>query len=446
MSAVEMGRALFGITLGFHAIFATLGVGIPLLISLAELIGIVRQDSDYILLARRWTKGFVVLVAVGVVTGTIVGFNLSLLWPQFMKEFAPVIALPFLMEVFAFFMEAVFMALYVYAWDKFSKPIYHWLCSLPVIVGAGASGMLITTANAFMNTPVGFRMMNGHVTDVHPIAAMFSPATPTETLHVLMSAYLTAAFVIAAIPAWQLLRGKRYPYYKKGLQVAMWVALVSGVLTPIIGDAAGKFLAKYQPEKLAAGEALFHTQTGAPLVIGGIIQANAERVVGGISIPHMLSFLATSHFNSTVLGLDAFPKNTWPPLVIHYFFDAMVGIGSLLMVVALVFFAAQFRRFRFLTRGRTVRLLYAAIFICGPLSVLAMECGWMYDEIGRQPWIVEGIMLVKTAFTRSLYIAPVFITFVSLYVVLGFTTVWILRSYFRRHPLESDVHWSGVQE
>jgi cytochrome d ubiquinol oxidase subunit I len=435
-----MGRALFGMTLGFHGIFAMLGVGIPLLISLAELVGIVRRDADYTLLARRWTKGFVVLVAVGVVTGTIVGFNLSLLWPQFMKQFAPAIALPFLVEVFAFFIEAIFMAVYVYAWDKFKNPVHHWLCSLPIVAGAAASGILITTANAFMNTPIGFSMKDGQVTNVHPLQAMWSPAAPTEVLHVWISAYLTAAFVLAAIPAWQLLRGKTHVYFKKGLRLTMWVGLITGILTPLIGDAAGKFLANHQPEKLAAGEALFHTEANAPLVIGGIVHTQAQTVTGAIKLPHMLSFLAHSNFTSPVTGLDAFPQWTWPPLIVHYFFDGMVGLGMYLLVVAGLFLLLSLKKSNHVfTRFR--KPMWALIVVGAPAALLAMELGWMFDEMGRQPWIVNGLMLVNDAFTKSLYIAPVFYGFLALYVVIGTITGYVLLHYFRRHPLETDPIW-----
>jgi cytochrome bd ubiquinol oxidase subunit I len=440
VTSVQMGRALFGMTLGFHGIFAMLGVGIPLLISLAELMGILRRDADYTLLARRWTKGFVVLVAVGVVTGTIVGFNLSLLWPQFMKQFAPAIGLPFLVEVFAFFIEAIFMAVYVYAWDRFKNPWHHWLCSLPIVAGAAASGMLITTANAFMNTPIGFIMKNGQVTDVHPLQAMWSPAAPTEVLHVVVSAYLTAAFVIAAIPAWQLWRGKSNSYLRKGLRLTMWVGLVTGVLTPLIGDAAGKFLAGHQTEKLAAGEALFHTESNASLLIGGIVHPASQTVTGAIHIPHLLSFLAHSNFTAPVTGLDAFPRWTWPPLIVHYFFDGMVGLGMYLLVVACVYFILRLKRFTPLSR-RLQKPVWLLVVAGAPAALLAMELGWMFDEMGRQPWIVTGIMLVNDAFTKSLYIAPVFYGFMALYTLIGGMTVYVLLSYFRRHPLERDELW-----
>lgn len=442
MTTLMIGRALFGITMAFHIIFATLGVGVPVLISLAELIGILRKDSDYILMAKRWTKGFVVLVAVGVVTGTIVGFNLSLLWPQFMKEFAPAIALPFLIEVFAFFIEAVFMALYVYAWDKFRSPIHHWLCTIPIVIGGGASGMLITTANAFMNTPTGFTMTNGHVTNVHPLQAMWNPATPTEILHVLISAYLTSAFVIGAIPAWNLLRGKTYVYFQKGLKLSMWVACISGILTPLIGDAAGKFLANYQPEKLAAGEALFKTTTNAPLVVGGIVNEAQQSVRFGIKIPHMLSFLAHSNFHSTVIGLDAFPKDTWPPLVVHYFFDGMVGLGMYLLAITIAYLVLRLRRFAPVLQKVRKPLMFL-IFLGGPAAVLAMELGWMYDEVGRQPWIVVGYMRVAAAVTQSLYLKPILILFVSIYILIGATVAWILPHYFKRHPIENELAKTG---
>jgi len=439
LTDLVMGRALFGITMAFHILFATLGVGIPLFISIAEGIGIAKHDPEWILIARRWTKAFVVLAAVGVVTGTIVGFNLTLLWPRFMQVAGRAIALPFFIEVFAFFLEAVFLGIYVYGWDRFQKPINHWLCSLPIVIGAALSGMLITTANSFMNAPRGFLWAHGQMTQINPITAMLNPATPTEVLHVLISAYLTAAFSLAAVPAYKLLRSTEHVgYYRKALSLTVGIGLVAAILTPILGDLSGKYLAEYQPEKLAAGEALFHTTANAPLVIGGIINAAAQTVTYGIHVPYMLSFLAYDDIHHKVLGLDAFARSTWPPLLVHYFFDGMVGIGTYLLGVAVLYLLALWRRLRNIAWLQN-KLLYLLLLSSAPLSMLAIELGWLYDEIGRQPWIVVGYMKVSQAFTTAGNITPLFFIFITLYILLGAATIYVLRSYFRRHPVSVEL-------
>ncbi|HET7616370.1 MAG TPA: cytochrome ubiquinol oxidase subunit I, partial [Bacillales bacterium] len=292
MDSVMYSRLLTSMTLGFHIIFATIGVGVPLMISLAEWIGIRRKDRHYILLARRWTRGFVVTVAVGVVTGTCIGLQLSLLWPSFMRVAGNVISLPLFMETFAFFFEAIFLGMYLYTWDRFKKPIYHWLLSIPVVLGSSASAFFITTVNAFMNQPRGVKIENGVITGIDPIEAMFNPATPTEVGHVLTSAYLTAACILAALTAVLILKKGGQPYYQKALKLTMGAAFVMSVATIVIGDLSGKYLAEYQPEKLAAAEWHFDTQRGADLKIGGILTEDHE-VKLAITIPKGLSFLAT---------------------------------------------------------------------------------------------------------------------------------------------------------
>lgn len=429
-----LSRILTGLTLGFHIIYATIGVGVPLMIALAEWMGIRRKDNHYILLARRWARGFVITVAVGVVTGTAIGFMLSLLWPSFMQIAGQAIALPLFMETFAFFFEAIFLGIYLYTWDRFKKQTTHFLLVIPVVLGSSASAFFITTVNAFMNTPQGFTLQGNRITDINPLKAMFNPATPTEVSHVLTSSYMTSAYILAAIAAFSLLRKRDHVYYKKALKLTMVAALVFSVATAVVGDLSGKFLAKYQPEKLAAAEWHFETKAYAPLVLGGYLDKNNE-IKFGLKIPFALSILAHDKPSGVVKGLNDYPVDERPPLFVHYLFDGMVSIGVFLILISLLY------NFAFIWRKWSPynRLLLRCILWGGPLAMLAIEFGWIYAEIGRQPWILRGYMKTSQGATTSDHVGLILILFASLYVLLGFTSIKVLSKLFRNHPAEEEL-------
>lgn len=435
MSHVMMARALFGITLGYHIGYATISVGAPMLIVLAEILGARTGQPEYRLFAKRVTMVLVLLVGVGLVTGTTVAVMLSVLWPGFMKVVGQVINLPFQIEVFAFMLESLFLAIYVYGGDRLSVRT-RILSAGFVSLGSGLSALLITDVNAFMNTPVGFHFVNGKVTDVHPWQAMLNPAMPTELAHVLVSAYMTVGLLFASVAARGLLRRGATPfergYHKQVLRLTMAFGTVMAVLTAVVGDASGKFLAHFQPEKLAAAEGLFQSTNHAPLVVGGIVNGTTQQVQGEIPLPGLLSFLATGSFTGHVTGLDAFPKWTWPPLFVHSLFDVMVGIGSLGIVVGLAYGLFLWR-----TKS-TPRWLLWTIVATGALSMVGIEDGWTFAEIARQPWIINGYVLVANAVTSSPDIGWMFAGFLTLYSVLLIGTIWALRVYFRTHPLPSD--------
>lgn len=437
---VILSRLLTFVTLGFHIILATIGVGIPIFISIAEFVGIKRKDSHYILLARRWARGYTILVAVGVVTGTIIAFQLSLLWPSFMEAAGLVIGLPMFMETFAFFFEAIFLGLYLYTWNHFSKPIYHWLLSIPIVIGSSMSAFFITSVNAFMNTPQGFDVENGIMTNVQPFVAMFNPAMPSKVSHVLTTAYLTGAFVLASIAAFHLLRGKQHIYYKKALHLAMIACFVFSIATVANGDISGKFLAKYQPEKLAAAEWHFETEERAKLLLGGILDEDEQEIKFGLHIPYALSILAFNRPTAEVIGLNDFPKELWPPLFIHYFFNLMVMIGMFLAAVSftyLVFY--YFQRFNSLNRW-----LLRAILISGPLAILSIEFGWIMTEVGRQPWILRGFLYVSDTATTSEHVFPMLILFSALYIALAILLPTILIRLFSNKKVEAEIENNNV--
>jgi cytochrome d ubiquinol oxidase subunit I len=439
MSNLGLTRALFGTSLAFHIVFATLGVGFPLLIALAEVLAVRRRDAVYRVMARRWAAAFSVFLGVSVMTGTIVALQIQLLWPAFARLAGQIIALPFAIEVFAFFIEAVFTAIYVYAGDRIG-PRARVLSASLVALGAAASALLITDVNAFMNTPTGYRLQAGRLVDVDPWRAMRNPAMPTELSHVLVSAYLAAALVLAAFAAWGWLRGgsaAELAYRRRQLGLTMGVAAATSLLTAFTGDLSGKFLAAVQPIKLAAAEGLFHTATHAPLTIGGVPDAAAGTVRGGIRVPGLLSWLATGSTAGRVRGLNDFPRDLWPPLAAHALFDLMVAIGVLAVVASALWVAWERRSRR--DGSPPPRWLLLLLVAMGPLAMVGIEAGWVFAELGRQPWTVTGVLTTAQAATTSPYAGRLFAPFVALYAVLAAGAVRAIATHRREHPLGADL-------
>ena len=433
MDSVFYSRVLTELTLSFHIIYATIGVGVPLMIMLAQWVGIKKNDEHYILLARRWARGFVITVAVGVVTGTAIGLQLSLLWPNFMELAGNVIALPLFMETFAFFFEAIFLGIYLYTWDRFENQKKHFLILVPVALGASFSAVFITIVNAFMNAPQGFNLVNGELINVNPLVAMFNPAMPTKVAHVVGTAYMTSAFLLAAIAAFRLLRGSDHIYHKKALYLTLKVGLIFSISAALVGDLSGKYLAEYQPEKLAAAEWHFETEENAPLMLYGVLDDGEVKYA--IKIPFALSILAHGSPTAEVIGLDQFPEEDTPPLYIHYLFDTMVTIGMLLIMLSAIYWVGMWRRWSFVES----RLFRWLIVLGGPLVFIALEAGWWLAEVGRQPWILRNIMRTSEGATTSGQVPTMLVLFALLYLVLGIGSVVVLRRMFIRNPVEREI-------
>lgn len=431
--AVFYSRVLTETTLSFHIIYATIGVGVPLMIMIAQWVGIRKNDEHYILLARRWARGFIITVAVGVVTGTAIGLQLSLLWPNFMEFAGNVIALPLFMETFAFFFEAIFLGIYLYTWDRFENQKKHLLLLVPVAIGASFSAVFITMVNAFMNAPQGFDIVNGELVNINPIIAMFNPAMPTKVAHVVITAYMTAAFVLAAIAAFRLLKGSDHTYHKKALHLTMKLGLVFAIATAIIGDFSGKYLAEYQPEKLAAAEWHFETQENAPLVLLGVLSDGEVKYA--IEVPFGLSLLAYSNPSAEVIGLDQFPEDEIPPLYIHYLFNIMVFIGMWMVLLAAWYWIGMRRGWS----SVTTKWFRWLIVLGAPLSFIAIESGWWLAEVGRQPWILRKIMRVEDAATTSGHVDLMLMLFALLYLILGIGSIVVLRKMFHKNPVEREL-------
>jgi len=414
-----------GDSLGFHLLFIIFGVALPLLISGTELYGIVSHRPKVRALARTWSKALVVLFIVGAVSGTIISLQFNLVWPEFLKFINKPIGLAFALEGTAFWLETVFLSVYMLSWDRF-KPLYHWLCGIPMVIGSVASAVFITTVNAFMNQPRGFVLgADGQPTNIHTFQAMFNPATFTEVTHSILGYVCACALIIMAVYAWLYMKkrhAKDRAWMSKVIVALALIALVFGTATAFMGDRSAKYLARYEPYKLAAAEGLLQTQTHAPLVVGGVV-VNGE-LKYAVKIPSLLSFLATNHFGAEVKGLNEYPLHERPSLTVHYFFDGMVLSGILIILFPGLFLLLVFLKKRSWAFSRP---MLAALVACAAFGVLATEFGWMLTELGRQPWIVHGYLTVADAMTTNPRVIQIGLLFPCFYIVLLGLSVYILR-------------------
>jgi cytochrome d ubiquinol oxidase subunit I len=408
-----------GTSLAFHFVFAALGVGLPLLMVVVEGLWLRTGDRRYYRLARIWSRAMLVLFAIGAVSGTTLAFELGLLWPVFMRNSGAVIGIPFSIEGFAFFIEAIFIGIYLYGWDRLS-PVAHWLCSFPIAIAGALSAASVVSVNAWMNTPAGFRLSQGVIVGVDPWAAIFNPATTSEVLHTTLAAYVFVSFAIAAVYGLALLRNPKGADAALAVRVAMLVALVAIPLQLVAGDFSARFDAQTEPLKLASEEGQFQTQRGAPLRIGGLPDPSAHTTRFALEIPRLLSFLAYGDLAAEVRGVDAFPASDLPPVpAVHLAFDAMVGSGFTLLGIAL-WWALATR----LGRHEPSVPLSRALVASGVLALIAMEAGWLVTEEGRQPWIVTGLWRTSDAVTTAPALDLTFYVFSLLYVLLAATLVW----------------------
>lgn len=405
-------RTQMALTLGFHIVLAAIGIGMPALTLLAEWRGTRTRDPVYRELARRWAKATGVLFAVGAVSGTALSFEMGTLWPRFMARFGAVFGVAFAMEGIAFFIEAIFIGVYLYGWDRLS-PRAHLLSGLPIVVGGVASAFFVVTVNSWMNQPRGFRIdAQGRVTDVRPLAAMFNPATPTEGVHLILASLMVCGFTVASVYAVAMLRGKRDAYHRRAFAIPFTLAAVVAPIQVLVGDWATRFVAARQPVKFAAMEGIERTRDGVPLRFGPV------------EIPDMLSLMLRFDPKARLRGLDSWPRDLEPPAHIpHYAFDLMAGIGTLLVLLGGWALLAWWRR-RALPRSRW---FLRAAALSGVGAVIAMEAGWTTTEVGRQPWIVYGVMRTDqganpgSGLTIGLYVVVV------VYAVLAAVTITVLR-------------------
>ncbi len=415
MDNLLAARTLMGVSLAFHIIYATIGIGLPLMLTVAEWLSFKSGNELYHQMARRWVRPAGLLFAIGAVSGTILSFELGFLWPQFMAFSGALIGLPFTIEGFAFFTEAIFLALYIYGEKRLSRRAL-FLCTIPITIASAASAVFVISANGWMNSPSGFRIADGVPVDLQPLQALANPAWAHEAVHGTFAAYVATGFAVAGIYAFSMLRGNNTPYHKKALTLALAVA---GVCLPLMlasGDWAASFVAKHQKPKLAAMEAHFKTAAGAPLVIGGWPDPAAGKVHYGLEIPKMLSVLAHRDPNGVVEGLEAFPPGTTPdPRLVHPFFDLMVGSFFIMATVSAWFWWLRWRQ----RQTPAGKWLLRGVLLASPFGLIALESGWLVTEFGRQPWIVQGHMTVAQGVTSHPDIVLVLAAFVTVYILLS---------------------------
>jgi cytochrome bd ubiquinol oxidase subunit I len=427
-------RQMQALSFAVHIPLVCFGVAFPALVLGLEWLGRRRGDPLLLALARRWSKVMIALFAVGVVTGTILSFELGLLWPEFMATYGDVFGLAFALEGFSFFVEASCIAIYVYGWGKLS-PRAHMLVGIPVVLAGFSGSLMVISVNGWMNHPSGFRLENGRALDIEPMTALFGNSYFWhEMVHMYLAAFLVAGFVTASVYAVAWLRGRRDRYVRVAMAVPLVVAAVAAPAQVVVGDWAAREVAKEQPTKLAALEGVGRSTEGAPIHVGGWFDEERGEVRYGLKLPKLLSLLAFHDPNATVRGLDEVPAADRPPVnVVRLAFAAMVGIGTLMAIFGLALLVLWWRR-RALPEGRWFPWTVAAL---GPLSVVALIAGWVTTEVGRQPWVVYGHMRTEDAVTGADGIPLGYATLVVVYFALAVATAWLLRR-LARAPLEIE--------
>lgn len=425
-------RQMQALSLGWHIVIVCFGVAFPAIVLIAEARWLRTGDPVYRLLAQRWSKAMLALFAVGVVSGTVLSFELGILWPQFMATFGDVFGLGFALEGFSFFVEAIFIAIYVYGWDRL-PPRVHFLTGIPIAIAGITGSLFVLTVNGWMNNPTGFRLVDGRAVDVRPWEALFNDYVWHELVHMLLAGYMVAGFCVAGVYAWGWLRGKRDRYHRIGFVIPFTVAALASPVQLVVGDWAARSVAEHQPVKLAAFEGLGRTTEGAPIHLLGWYRDG--EVVGGIEIPRLLSLLTAHDPDATVQGLDSVPADERPPVnVVRISFQTMVGIGSGLFLLAAVHLVTLWRR----RRPPGGVWFHRAAVAAGPLAVVALISGWITTEVGRQPWIVYRVMRTEEAVTGADGIPYGYAFIVVLYTALTVIAVWMLRR-LARSPLSEDV-------
>lgn len=420
-------RIQMAFTLGVHIILVPLGVAFTFITLIANYRAITRDDADALLLAQRWSKVAAVLFAVGAVTGTVLSFELGLLWPGLMGKFGAAFGIPFAIEGLFFFLEAIFVAIYIYGWKRLS-PWTHFWTGVPVVLAGIGGTLAVVAANAWMNQPGGFTLVDGKVTDVEPLKVIFNDAFWYESLHMLLAAYLVAGFVVASVYAVAMLRGRTGRYHRIGFLIPFTVAAVVMPLQMFVGDLTARAVFEDQPLKFAAMELVPRTGDNVPETIGGFYIDG--KVVGPrIEIPGLASLLSGYSTDTEIIGFESVPERDRPPVnVVHLAWDAMIGIATLLFALSAWFALVWWRK----RRIPTTRWFLRAAAVAGVASVVCMEAGWVVTEVGRQPWIVYEIQRTTDAVTRSGGIWVIFGITVVVYALLAVATVLVLRSMARR--------------
>jgi cytochrome d ubiquinol oxidase subunit I len=388
------------------------------------------RDESYKNVAKAWSKGVAIFFATGAVSGTVLSFELGLLWPRFMEHAGPIFGMPFSLEGTAFFIEAIALGFFLYGWERLN-PWFHWFTGVVVGISGLASGILVVAANAWMNSPAGFDYVNGQYLNIDPIKAMFNDAWLSQAIHMTIAAFAATGFAVAGVHALMLLKGRNLAFHRKAFTIAAVFGAVAALVQPLSGDFSAKDVAKRQPAKLAAMEAHFHTEKAASLVLGGIPDEKGKKVDYAIKVPGMLSFLAHGDFEKEVIGLDRIKPEDQPPVLIpHLAFQLMVGLGSFMMLIAVLYFVALWLKKPWLRSRWLLGLFVAAT----PAGFIAVEAGWTVTEVGRQPWIIHGVMRTADAVTPMPGIAYSFYLFTAVYFSLSLVVIFLLYRQIKMVP------------
>ncbi len=421
MDEFMAARLQMGVSLGFHIIFACIGMVMPWFMFVAEWKWLKTKKEVYLDLAKAWAKGVAIFFAVGAVSGTVLSFELGMLWPTFMEHAGPIFGMPFSWEGTAFFVEAIALGLWLYGWNRLNDKV-HLYTGMVVGIAGVLSGIFVISANAWMNAPSGFDWVNGQAENIDPVAAMFNKAWFAQSHHMIIAAFSATGFAVAGIHAILYMKNK-LEIHAKAIVISLAFASVAALLQPLSGDHAAKTVAELQPAKLAAFESHFKTEKSAPLIIGGIPDVENREVNYAIKIPGFLSFLAHGDFNAEVKGLDEFPEDEWPPVPItHYSFQLMVAIGMFLAMLGVIFLLGNWKWKHWLEKRWWLILLVIAT----PLGFIAIQAGWIVTEVGRQPWIIYGIMKTKDSLTPMPGIQYTFYTVSAVYLLLSFIVIWLM--------------------
>jgi cytochrome bd ubiquinol oxidase subunit I len=421
-------REQMAFTLGFHIVLSCLGVALPATILVANYIGLKREDADAIELAKRWSKAMAVTFAVGAVTGTVLTFEFGLLWPHFMDRFGAAFGIAFAIEGIFFFLEAIFLAIYIYGWKRLSGWAHFW-SGVPMFVTGIGGAFSVVAANSWMNQPQGFTLdAAGKVVDVDAWKVLINPATGYEVPHMILAAYMVVGFLVASIYAVGMLKGRRDRLHRLGLLIPLTIGLIATPIQLFVGDTAARAVADHQPAKFAGMECIQETGGHQTEYVGGICTASGVKFA--IPIPDLDSFLVGFSADTEVTGLKQIPADERPPAntLLHLAFDAMVGIGTaLLLLGAWLAFSWWKRR----DIPKTPWFL-RAVAVSGAGAVLALWSGWIVTEVGRQPWIVQGYMRTEEAVTDAGGIWFTFAIVLLLYAAIGTVAIMVLRRMSRR--------------
>lgn len=423
-------RSQMALSLGFHIIYSCIGMVMPVFMAISHYKWIKTKDQVYKNITIAWSKGVALFFATGAVSGTMLSFELGLLWPGFMKHAGPIFGMPFSLEGVAFFIEAIALGFFLYGWNKLNT-WFHWATGVVVGISGIASGILVVSANSWMNSPSGFDFVNGKYLNIDPLKAMFNEAWFSESLHMTIAAFSATGFAVAGIHALMIYRNRNVRFHSKAFKIAIIFGAAAAILQPLSGDISAKGAAKRQPAKLAAMEAYFHTQTYAPLVIGGIPDTAAKKVNYGIEIPGLLSFLVHDNFKQEVNGLDKIPVKDQPPVAVtHYAFQIMVGFGVLMLFIGVLYFIALWWRKNWFTKPWFLKMFIWAT----PAGFIALEAGWTVTEVGRQPWIIQGVMRTSEAVTPMPGIQYSFYLFTFIYFTLSVFVIFLLKRQIQMVP------------